>query len=103
MTKPIRNPFYVLLLIACAMLLVTAFVYLVGWMYVPHPDRPAPSAPMPPVMRWIDRHALWLIIGEVSAILVLTVLTIGLDGKFDRSRDESSKRTESDEPTEVDT
>ncbi|QDU62505.1 hypothetical protein Pan216_33720 [Planctomycetes bacterium Pan216] len=85
---PIRNPFYFLLLIACGGLLITIFTYLVGWFYVPTPtyaigEQAAPMAPMPPWMEWIDDHALWLIVGEVSVILVLVVLTIGLDRFFD--------------------
>lgn len=84
MAAPIRNPFYVLLVLASGALLITMLIYLVGWYYVPNPDQPdLVLPPMPPWVKWIDRHALWLIIGEVSAILLLSVLTIGLDRFFD--------------------
>lgn len=83
MGRPIKNPFYFLLLFTSAMLLVTMFIYLVGWNYVPNPDTPAPTVPLPPWMRWVDRNAIWLIAGEVAAIMVLCGLTIGLDRFFD--------------------
>lgn len=83
MTSRLRNPFYYMLLACCGALLITMFVYLVGWYYVPSPDRPAPQQPMPPWMRWIDRHALILIAAEVTAIITLTFLTIGLDRFFE--------------------
>lgn len=96
MAAPIRNPFYGLLLFACATLLVTILVYLVGWFYVPLPGRPAPAAPLPLWMQWIDRHALVLIAGEVAAIVVLGLLTIGLDRFFD-PKAKSAPSTHDDE------
>jgi hypothetical protein len=85
MARPIRNPFYYLLVTACGLLLVTMLTYVVGWFYVPNPDRPAPEPPMPGPMAWIDRNALWLIASEVVAILALGLLTIATDRWFDRT------------------
>lgn len=84
MAAPIRNPFYVLLILASGALLLTMFIYLLGWYYVPNPDQPAMNLPpMPPWVKWIDRHAMWLITAEVATILVLSALTIGLDRFFE--------------------
>lgn len=83
MPQPFHNPFYPLLLAACFLLLITMFVYVVGWYYVPSPDRPMPVAPLPSWMKWIDRNAFRLICGEVLAIVVLSGLTMGLDRWFE--------------------
>lgn len=83
MAKSIRNPFYYLLLAACLALLVTMFIYLCGFWFVPNPDKPKPLGQMPPLMKWVDQRAIWLIAGEVALILVLTGLTIGLDRFFE--------------------
>lgn len=83
MAQPIHNPFYVLLIAACALLLVTMFIYLVGWFYVPNPDKPLIADDRPPWMKWVDRNAIVLIPCEVAAILVLSGLTIGLDRFFE--------------------
>lgn len=84
MASPMRNPFYPLLLAACAALLVTMLVYLVGWAYVPNSAAiQEPRSPMPQWMRWVDGHAMILIAVEVVFIFVLTVLLIGLDRYFD--------------------
>lgn len=85
MGKPIRNPFYFVLLAACLALLMTMFVYLLGFFYVPNPDGQALSGSLPPLLQWIDRNALYLIAGEVVLVIVLSGLTIGLDRYFDPS------------------
>ena len=83
MGKPIRNPFYFILLAACLALLMTMFVYLLGFFYVPNPDGQALRGSLPPLLQWIDRNALYLIAGEVLLVIVLSGLTIGLDRYFD--------------------
>lgn len=83
MGKPIRNPFYFVLLFACLMLVMTMFVYLIGFFYVPDPDGQALPGEMPPLLKWVDRNALYLIAGEVVVIILLSILTIGLDKYFD--------------------
>lgn len=83
LTQPTRNPFYVILLAACAAMLVTMFIYLAGWIFVPNPDKPMMVDHRPPWMRWVDRHAIFLIAGEIAAVILLAILTITLDKYFD--------------------
>lgn len=89
MGRTIRNPFYWLLLIASFALLFTVLVNVAGWYHwigktqsIPNesPDR------LPAWMRWIDRHSMTLIAGEVVAIIALAGLTIGLDRVFDSDK-----------------
>lgn len=86
MAQPIHNPFYVLLVLACALLLVTMLIYLVGWFYLPNPDKPVAEDSRPAWMRWVDRKAILLIPAEVLAIFVLSGLTMGLDRFFEDPR-----------------
>lgn len=97
MATPIKNPFYYLLLATCFCLLVTLFVYLIGWFYVPHAGRATPLVPMAPWMRWIDRNALYLLAGEIAALIVLAGLTIGMDRFFEPTT--NLRREMQDNPT----
>jgi ABC-type Na+ efflux pump permease subunit len=95
MSQPLRNPFYVLLLAACGMLLLTILVYLVGWYHWSNNAMGVESAGTPPLpewMKWVDRNAIYLLAGEVGAILLFSILTIGLDRFFERVRDAESDR-----------
>lgn len=86
MSQPMRNPFYVLLLAACGLLLLTIFVYLVGWYHWSSSvtgSEPGGPVALPEWMQWVDRNAIFLIAGEVGAILLLSVLTVGLDRFFE--------------------
>lgn len=83
MAKPLRNPFYWLLILTCGSLLVTMLTYLVGWGAIPNPDAPGTEFKLPPFMKWIDRNALWLISGEVGLLVLFAVLTISLDAYFE--------------------
>jgi hypothetical protein len=91
MAQPLHNPFYALLVAACALLLVTMLIYLVGWIYVPNPDQPARPEDRPHWVRWVDRNALYLIAGEVTTVFVLAGLTVGLDRFFEPKRDLESE------------
>jgi hypothetical protein len=87
MPAPIRNTFYNLLLVACGLLLVTMFTWLLGWAYVPNPDgERLVQGPKPPMVKWVERHALTLLISEVAAVFLLGVLTIALDPWLDPVR-----------------
>jgi flagellar biosynthesis protein FlhB len=94
MSRPIKNPFYWLLLTACAALLVTILVYLVGWAFWSNTVESMETGaqdPLPAWMRWVDQRALALISVEVAAIIVLSGLTIGLDRFFDSINSEGEK------------
>lgn len=84
MPQPLRNPFYVLLVLNSFALLLTMFIYLMGWFYLPGPGLTNPAAPMPPWMKWIDRHAMYLIAGGVLTGVLLAFCTITLDRYFER-------------------
>ena len=90
-----KNPFYFLVLAACACLLITMFVYLLGYFFAPLPNgMPRITTPMPGWMKWIDRNAIMLIACEVGCIIVFGILTIGLDGYFPEKRNESNDANE---------
>lgn len=76
MPQPLHNPFYSFLVAACAALLITMLVCVTMWV--------SPKDQAPYFILWIDRHWLQLIVGEVAAIIVFGVLTIGLDRFFER-------------------
>ena len=78
-----KNPFYVLLLVACAAMLMTMLTYLTGWMYMPNPDRPMKLPPRPPIMIWVDRNILMLLVVEFLAVFGLALTTILSDNYFD--------------------
>lgn len=85
MAQPTHNPFYVLLLAACGLLLVTMFVYLLGFWQTTAPGIQLPqNQEYSPLRLWIDRHAITLIACEVAAVIVLSGLTIGLDRFFEK-------------------
>src|SRR5687768_5350130 len=93
---PAKNPFYVALLGACALLLVTMFTYLTGALYAPDPDRKTPILVKPPMIAFVDKYALTLIASEIAAIVVLTILTITLDQFFDPPTRLEAKGEEAD-------
>ncbi|MFO0947521.1 MAG: hypothetical protein U1D30_16615 [Planctomycetota bacterium] len=91
MAQPTHNPFYVLLLLACALLLVTMFVYLMGFWQSVAPGLQGPAdQEYSPLRLWMDRNAITLIACEVAAVIVLSGLTIGLDRFFDKKPTDGS-------------
>jgi hypothetical protein len=84
------NPFYVALLVASTLFVMTALAYWVGPMVVQQAERDPALATenpaTPGLIGWLDTHApLWLGV-EFAAMLVLGVLAMATDHWFERTR-----------------
>jgi hypothetical protein len=89
MSKPkVKNPFYVLLLVVGTLFALTACGYgaMTVRMIEPHEFTPGD--------RFFDTYGLWLMVGQLGLLAVLTFLAIGTDNYWVR-RAEAKHKEES--------
>jgi hypothetical protein len=75
------NPFYVLLVVAGIAFVVTAALFCV---LVSRTMAPGASLPVHPLMLWMDRHGMSLLIAELVLLIVCTFGAIGTDSYWQR-------------------
>lgn len=74
MSKPkVKNPFYLLLLVVGTLFALTASGYGVMAVRMIEPHEFTPGD------RFFDQYGLWLMVGQLAALTVLTFLAIGTD------------------------
>jgi hypothetical protein len=97
-----RNPFYLMLLIAGLVFIVTVLAYvLVPWMEEKAKD--AGEMPPPSPFRAALRHDGWKwVLAEVPVLVVLGLASMGLD-RYRRWKAESQISAQNSDPTKVET
>ena len=77
------NPFFVVLMIASVVFVLTVLAYLIGPSVLePDPAKPPPTASSRAMAEWVDRNAPWLLAVEFVIMLVTGVLAMLTDRWF---------------------
>lgn len=78
--QQLKNPFYVLLMVVGVVFTITMCAYCVMTLSLARPsDAEAPPSPM---IDFLARHGLTLVVGELIVLALLTVLAIATDEYF---------------------
>ena len=96
MPKPkVRNPFYLLLLVVGTAFAITACGYgaMTVRMIEPHAFTSGD--------RFFDAYGLWLMVGQLGLLTLLTFLAIGTDDYWVRRAELKSQRQSADKSTPV--
>jgi hypothetical protein len=77
------NPFFVVLMIASVIFVLTVLAYLIGPSVLePDPAKPPPTASSRAMAEWVDRNAPWLLAVEIAIMVVTGVLAMLTDRWF---------------------
>jgi hypothetical protein len=77
------NPFFVVLMIASVVFVLTVLAYLIGPSVLePDPAKPPPTASSRAMAEWVDRNAPWLLAVEIAIMVATGVLAMLTDRWF---------------------
>jgi hypothetical protein len=77
------NPFFVVLMAASVVFVLTVLAYLISPQVLEaDPAKPPPGSSSLALAAWLDRHAPWVLAGEIAIMLVSGVLAMVTDPWF---------------------
>lgn len=95
-----RNPFYILLLLVGLLFVVTLLAVLLVPILMDKAEQAGGEVPREGFHQIIKRDGVWWVVYEVVAIIVLSLLSMGLDRLRSLKRERAAKRIPpTEEPT----
>ena len=99
MSKPEpRNPFYLLLLLVGLLFVVTLLAVLMVPILMDKAEEAGADVPKEGFHQLIKRDGIWWVVYEVGALVVLSLLSMGLDRLRSLKKERAAKTISPDEP-----
>ena len=92
-----RNPFYLLLLLVGLLFVITLLAVLLVPMLMEKAEQAGADVPKEGFHQLIKRDGVWWVVYEVAALVVLSMLSMGLDRLRSLKKERAAKTIPSDE------